>query len=846
MICACLAAMCSDGVARQASGKPPVSQTPDGRVRAGDLIFDSWNDYANSGFFRQHGMRCGLPESWERPVGQGGVAGGSGADCTVSFTNPDEVYAPSFARTGDISEALINSQIDILNEDFLALPGSNGAMGNTVEIEFFLATEDPMGNPTNGITYSNNTNWFNDTGNYWDPLAWDPNRYINIYTNTAGGNLGYVPFLPQEGPVGSNSDRVVMLWSTIGLDAPIGPPFDKGRTLTHEIGHFLGLLHTFDGGCGSADACFTTGDLICDTNPEATPAHGCTEGGSCGSPDPIHNYMDYSDDLCMFEFTPQQARRIRCSLENYRPALFELVGSPTGACCMGATCTISSPGECAAAGGEYQGDGSMCNPCTPPMGACCTDGACAIDTEAGCAASGGNYRGDGTTCEGDPCAAPTGACCTGTACSIDTQANCAAAGGDYLGDGSTCAGDPCTKPVGACCSADGTCTLTTEAMCAGEYQGNGTTCDPNPCPIMGACGDPASGDCSVANGTPFCDDAKCCQAVCAADAFCCETEWDQLCADLTATICLPTGACCDGNGACTIQTEADCAAIGTYEGDGTTCTPDPCSPPLPQCGDAAAGDCFEANGNAACDDKACCNEVCALDPFCCEELWDQLCAESAAKSCDPGPSCGDPETGDCLSANGSPFCENAACCETVCADDPFCCDTEWDQVCADLAAELCAPAPVDCGDPNAGDCNVANGTPFCENADCCDEVCGFDPFCCEVEWDEYCAQQAAEVCTGGGKKEVCGDPDAGDCLTANGSPGCEDAECCAAICAVDPFCCETDWDFICVKQTSGVCDGGGSCFGDTDDNGAVDVDDLVSVILDWGRRTEGTSTATGS
>jgi len=302
--------------------------------------FTSWHEYAASDVFRRKGLRCGTVPSRIDVLNRDGTP----ADCTFSLTNPDPVYAPSVAKyripvvvhvirnstgtQGDISEAMVHSQIEILNEDFLALAGTNGANGIDVQIEFYLATLDPLGNPTNGITYSDNSTWFNDGGYYWNTLAWDTNRYLNIYTNLASGALGYVPDLPQGGIVGSNADRVVILWSTFGRNGPFGPPYDQGRTVTHEVGHYLGLDHPWAyGGCPPASNCYTNGDLICDTNPQSQPTGGCYNANSCSSPDAIHNYMDYSDDLCMEEFTPDQTLRMRCSLEHYRPALYEMVSN---------------------------------------------------------------------------------------------------------------------------------------------------------------------------------------------------------------------------------------------------------------------------------------------------------------------------------------------------------------------------------------------------------------------------------------------------------------------------------------------------------------------------------------
>jgi hypothetical protein len=218
----------------------------------------------------------------------------------------------------------VQSQIQVLNEDFRALAGTAGAGGVDTRIEFFLATTDPNGNPTTGIMRYTNNSWFNDMGSYWNTIAWNTQRYLNIYTNNpAGGStLGYVPDLPQGGTVlNSAADRVVILHSAFGRPATGGPPYNLGRSCTHEVGHYLGLFHTFEGGCGTA-ACYGSGDRICDTNPEASPRFGCpTSASSCGSPDPYHNYMDYADDGCMTGFTQEQARRMRCTLQYYRPLL---------------------------------------------------------------------------------------------------------------------------------------------------------------------------------------------------------------------------------------------------------------------------------------------------------------------------------------------------------------------------------------------------------------------------------------------------------------------------------------------------------------------------------------------
>ena len=158
-------------------------------------------------------------------------------------------------------------------------------------------------------------------------MAWDPHHYLNLYSNTAAGARGYVPELPANGEgafVGLDSDRVVVNWLTFGRDSPF-PPHDQGRTATHEVGHYLGLFHPYFGGCGTATVpdCYTTGDRICDTQPDEISHDKCPVGAtSCsGTPVPIENYMELTDDLCMSGFTFEQAGRMRCTLATYRTQL---------------------------------------------------------------------------------------------------------------------------------------------------------------------------------------------------------------------------------------------------------------------------------------------------------------------------------------------------------------------------------------------------------------------------------------------------------------------------------------------------------------------------------------------
>ena len=187
-------------------------------------------------------------------------------------------------------------------------------------IQFHLATVDPDGAPTTGITYSTNDAWHNDewtTPGYWEVLQWDPERYLNIYTLNTVGYYGYY-----WGSPGSIEDGVYLWWRYVGNNSsPTAENDNYGRTATHEIGHYLGLHHTFEGGC-SGGSCYGTGDLICDTNPHSSATWGCPSSeSSCGSQVPVRNYMNYTDDNCMWEFTEEQARRMRCRIQWYRSNL---------------------------------------------------------------------------------------------------------------------------------------------------------------------------------------------------------------------------------------------------------------------------------------------------------------------------------------------------------------------------------------------------------------------------------------------------------------------------------------------------------------------------------------------
>lgn len=222
----------------------------------------------------------------------------------------------------NISETQVQSQFEVLKEDFRKTAGSNGD-GNGVdsEIEFRLAKITPDGKCTNGIvriqsTLTNHqTHQRTQLGNL---SFWDNTRYLNVYVvkSINNGSAGYASF--PGGP--DNDDGIVILHNYFGKTGTASSGL--GRTMTHEIGHWLGLYHTFNNGCGT-DTCLD-GDYVCDTPPAAGPTNfNCPVKNTCSNDVPdlndlVQNYMDYSSDACMNMFTSGQKLRMDATLNALR------------------------------------------------------------------------------------------------------------------------------------------------------------------------------------------------------------------------------------------------------------------------------------------------------------------------------------------------------------------------------------------------------------------------------------------------------------------------------------------------------------------------------------------------
>jgi hypothetical protein len=163
------------------------------------------------------------------------------------------------------------------------------------------------------------------------------------------------------------------------------------------------------------------------------------------------------------------------------------------------------------------------------------------------------------------------------------------------------------------------------------------------------------------------------------------------------------------------------------------------------CGFAACpggGSCNEGGEGPGCSDIDCCNRVCSVDSLCCDDVWDEYCADEAAGLCSDGfASCGS-AANDCTETGEGAGCAHAECCNRVCEVDPYCCIEEWDATCVELEAANCSSTCV----ASAGDCLESHASPGCNDSECCAEVCPRDTFCCTTEWDEGCASSALELC----------------------------------------------------------------------------------------------------
>lgn len=220
---------------------------------------------------------------------------------------------------GYVSDTAIQNQIAVLNKAYNGLdsdraPGqglSAQATANT-PYRFVLAGTDRTANDTYYTAGPNTTAEVNMKNALHKGTARDLNLYLN---NMGGGLLGWATF-PWDYASKPNMDGVVVLYSSLPGGSAV--PYNLGDTATHEIGHWLGLYHTFQGGCTNADS-------ISDTPAERSAFYGavppyvdtCT-GKRYPGRDPAENFMDYTDDISMFQFTSGQSARADSLTQQYR------------------------------------------------------------------------------------------------------------------------------------------------------------------------------------------------------------------------------------------------------------------------------------------------------------------------------------------------------------------------------------------------------------------------------------------------------------------------------------------------------------------------------------------------
>ncbi|KAI8804181.1 metalloprotease [Cladochytrium replicatum] len=281
------------------------------------------------------------------------------------------VHIGSTYAQGYLTDEEVKSQVDVLNSDYKG-----------TGFQFYLAN----------ITRTINANWYNSAdpntniqNQMKEALRQGTEATLNVYTvafNSYPGLLGYATF-PDSYVDEPFDDGVVIQWRT--LPGGTYTPFDLGRTLTHEVGHWMGLYHTFQGGCAAP------GDSVSDTAPEASHASGCPKGrDTCTSDkllDPIENYMDYSDDGCMDTFTAGQSARMVQMWAAYRQSGYYPPGTPTPPSpprpspvpCPHDVCTTGKPltsecGDCAAqiiAADPFCGSNSWDSICVSEVASVC-------------------------------------------------------------------------------------------------------------------------------------------------------------------------------------------------------------------------------------------------------------------------------------------------------------------------------------------------------------------------------------------------------------------------------------------------------------------------------------------
>ena len=272
-----------------------------------------------------------------------GDAGARGEIVTI----PVVVHVVYNTATENISDAQIQSQIDVLNRDFRALnsdigsvPGAFTSFTADCRFQFALAKRDPDCLPTSGITRTSTAitsfspNFSSTSATVRNPMkfnssggknAWNPQEYLNIWVCDLGsGLLGYAAF-PADLTTRPTEDGVVVDYQSFGTTGTASAPFNLGRTTTHEVGHWLNLRHIWGDDQFEPNVC-SLSDFVDDTPNQGEENYSCLDFPhvSCDNGpngDMFMNYMDYVDDDCMYMFTKGQSQRMDATLFGVRSSL---------------------------------------------------------------------------------------------------------------------------------------------------------------------------------------------------------------------------------------------------------------------------------------------------------------------------------------------------------------------------------------------------------------------------------------------------------------------------------------------------------------------------------------------
>ena len=595
-----------------------------------------------------------------------------------------------------------------------------------------------------------------------------------------------------------------------------------------------------------------------DCTPQCTGKQCGSDGcnGECGECPPGFDCDVYGYCDCMPSCDGQECGSDGC-------------GGECGACPDGFVCNLFGNCVCLPQCEDKEcgtdGCGGSCGQC--PVGFDCETGLCVEGCKPQCVTDNGTPK----QCGPDGCGETCGYCPPGLSCTPQGL---------------------CTQ-IGPVCG-DQECELNKDENCL--------TC-PKDC---GQC----EGDCCESHNGVGCDDMAVTKCVCSQDPYCCDSQWDQICANQAEDDCgadcgcepqcagkecgadgcggscgsCPVGAICNDEDLCEVVCQPQCAGkdcgadgcggtCGTCEvgeqcnaGGQCICVPncwnkecgaDGCGGSCGECGqfqtctgsgkcgfvtplcgdgncmallqencDSCPQDCGACCGNDNCEPaylENCnsCTEDCGIccgNNFC-EEQFGEAC-DNCPQDCGPCPAeCGDESCDEALGESCNNCPEDCGVCPSSCGDGQ--CDAD---------EENCVSCPGDCG-ACQGDCCAANGTIGCQEPEVQDCVCAMDVYCCNIQWDNICANEAEEDCGADcGVEPGCGDglceadlgescfacPQdcgqcTGECCQGNNSPGCEDPDITECVCAMYPACCANVWSDKCAVLVEDIGCGQCSC-----------------------------------